>query len=163
MTFKAQVVRRRSDTKNANPGTYVGGPLLNQAPDALVGETNGSVKLDGVDDHISIADSASLDTGDGPLTLEAWVRHSDNAAGWQDLFSKGPNAWSLTFGPGAGHFGLHKSYVAEVTGKDRSTLDTTNFHHYVATKNGRRPGSSSMASTSAGRSTRRSSRTPPFR
>jgi hypothetical protein len=53
-------------------GTYVNGALLGQAS-LLTGDPNGSVSLDGTNDHVRVANAAALQLGSA-FSLEAWIR-----------------------------------------------------------------------------------------
>ena len=55
-----------------NDGSYVAGTTLGQTG-ALTGDTDTAASFDGVDDHVSVADSSSLDLTT-KLTVEAWLK-----------------------------------------------------------------------------------------
>lgn len=62
-----------ADSKGSNPGSYVNSPTL-QATSLVPNEpSNKAAGFDGVDDHVSIAPSASLNMTGG-VTLEAWAK-----------------------------------------------------------------------------------------
>jgi hypothetical protein len=61
-----------ADSRATNHGAFTNGPLLNEAG-ALIGDSDRAAELDGIDDYVSVPDTSSLDLGNGPLTLEAWV------------------------------------------------------------------------------------------
>ncbi|HYI80355.1 MAG TPA: LamG-like jellyroll fold domain-containing protein [Thermoleophilaceae bacterium] len=62
------------DQRAINPGVYVNGAVQG-ATGLLASDTaNKAVALDGVDDHVSVSDSSSLDALTGPVTLEAWIK-----------------------------------------------------------------------------------------
>jgi concanavalin A-like lectin/glucanase superfamily protein/fibronectin type III domain protein/lysyl oxidase len=62
------------DQRAINPGVYVNGAVQG-ATSLLASDTaNKAVALDGVNDHVSVSDSASLDALTGPITLEAWIK-----------------------------------------------------------------------------------------
>ena len=119
---------------NGNKGPYAGGAGLG-ADGALtaVGDSNRAVRLDGVDDHVSVPDRSSLDVGNS-LTIEAWVKR--RTVGSRGVIAqKGIGAFSLWLDPRdrvrfakAGSGDLAVSTVAvPVDGA---------YHHVVATKNG---------------------------
>ena len=66
---------------NGNVGTISG------ATRALAGRFGGALSFDGVNDWVSVADSASLDLTTG-MTLEAWVRPSAAGAPWRTVLIK---------------------------------------------------------------------------
>src|SRR3712207_3682603 len=62
-----------ADSKGTGAGSYVSSPTL-QATSLVPNESsNKAVGLDGVNDHVSIAPSASLNMTGG-VTLEAWAK-----------------------------------------------------------------------------------------
>jgi hypothetical protein len=104
------------------------GPQLNE-PGALVGDTDRAAQLDGANDYVTVPDSASLDLGDGPLTLEAWVKRNVTT-GTGSFFYKGTGAFK--FG-----FNVDKTYVTNVTATlatSTATVTGTAWHHLVVTK-----------------------------
>jgi hypothetical protein len=117
-----------------NPGIYLGSPLLGQ-PGAIVDDTNGAVGLSSLLHRISVPDSSSLDLQDGPLTLEAWIKRSQVGTGFEAIISKGENAYGLFLldnrvvlrKAGVPDGDIARSYI--------SIIDTTTWHHVVATKN----------------------------
>jgi hypothetical protein len=74
------------DQRWTNPGTYGGAFTLGQAgaiandTDAAVAFTNGSV---------TVTDAATLDYGQGPLSIVAWVKRADALTTFQMLWAKG--------------------------------------------------------------------------
>ncbi len=61
------------DQRAVNPGVFVNAPTQG-ATSLLGGDTaNKAVTLDGVDDHVSILSSSSLNIS-APLTIEAWIK-----------------------------------------------------------------------------------------
>jgi Concanavalin A-like lectin/glucanases superfamily len=122
-----------TDSHGSNNGTLSNSPLLGE-PGALAGSFNGSTQFDGTDDYGSIPDAASLDLGDGPFTLEAWVKRNDTPAGWHDIFDKGTGAYQVGFF--GTEFDLAKDGTGVVSGATGAAGDTSAFHHWVVTKNG---------------------------
>jgi hypothetical protein len=122
-----------TDSHGANNGTLSNSPLLNE-PGALAGDFNGAMQFDGTNDYASVPDAASLDLGDGPLTLEAWVQRVDTPAGWHDIFDKGTGAYQVGFF--GTEFDLAKDGTGVVSGATGAASDTTGFHHWVVTKSG---------------------------
>lgn len=74
-----------------NAGTYVGSPVLELAGAVNDGAT--AVRLDGVDDYVSLGDPAngSLDVGAGDFSIECWVRFDAALAADAYLIAKGGN------------------------------------------------------------------------
>jgi hypothetical protein len=121
-----------SDGKGTNHGTYTSGPCLNQ-PGALVGDSNRATLLDGTDDHAVVPHTATLNLGDGPLTLEAWVKRSNAGTAEMNIFQKGASAFQF-------HFFNNEVYGAKDNvasfAKSNITITDTNWHHLVVTKSG---------------------------
>jgi hypothetical protein len=67
---------------NGNGGTLVNGPSWITA-----GKYGGAIHFDGVNDHVRVADSTSLDLG-RTGTVEAWVK-LDTLSRWQGIVAKG--------------------------------------------------------------------------
>jgi hypothetical protein len=71
------------DSADANHGTLQGGVTFENG---VCGQT---FSLDGIDDHVRVADAANLD-GMSQLSLEAWARFDSTPNGkWQWIISKG--------------------------------------------------------------------------
>ncbi len=73
------------DSAGNQPGTYVGGVMLNQTS-LLTADANASVALNGSTGHIVVPDNALLHSVDS-LSLEAWV-NLDVVGTWQTIFFK---------------------------------------------------------------------------
>jgi uncharacterized repeat protein (TIGR01451 family) len=116
-----------------NNGTFTNGAVLNE-PGALAGDSDRAARLDGVNDYVSIPDAASLDIGDGPLTLEAWVKRSTVNTGGISIFQKGASA--VQFGFYLDNTFLSKDNVGTVASSTVAVSDTTTWHHLVVTKSG---------------------------
>ena len=83
---------------NGNAGTISG------ATRALAGRFGGALSFDGVNDWVSVADSASLDLS-ASMTLEAWVRPTTAGASWRTVVMKeqpGQLVYALYGNEGAG-------------------------------------------------------------
>jgi Concanavalin A-like lectin/glucanases superfamily/Fibronectin type III domain len=62
-----------ADQRGLNPGVYANSPILGQASLLETDTANRSVRFDGVNDHVRVANAASLGLS-SPLTLEAWIK-----------------------------------------------------------------------------------------
>ena len=74
-----------ADARSQNPGTYTNGVAL-----GAVGAQNdgtSAASCDGVDDHVLVANSASLQATEG--TLEAWVKTTAPGTGHRGIVVKG--------------------------------------------------------------------------
>ncbi len=106
---------------NGNGGTLVNGPAW-----IATGKYGGAINFDGANDHVRVADSASLDRG-ATGTVEAWVK-LDTLNRWQSVVAKGSansdpghnyaiqlnssNRWICVLGNGTGRILLQSSSVA---------------------------------------------------
>jgi hypothetical protein len=126
-----------ADSQGTNTGTFSGAPLLNP-PGAINGDPNSATEWTASTSYGSVPDANSLDLGDGPLSLEAWVKRNDNGTGMQTILQKGTNAYQ--FGFYNNKIGLYKytgSGVGTIIAQSSGTqTDMTAYHHYVATKTG---------------------------
>ena len=118
---------------NGNAGTYGGGPVLG-VPGAVAGDT--AVSLHGVDDHVVVPDSPTLDVGDS-LSLEAWIKR-DTADLTHQVFNKGSGGFHLVVMDrfNGNQVWLRKAGVTTVARSDGGVPADGRFHHVVATKNG---------------------------
>jgi glucose/arabinose dehydrogenase len=118
---------------SGNAGTVLG------ATRTVAGRYGGALSFDGVNDWVTVADSASLDLT-GAMTLEAWVRPTTSAPDWRTVLLKeqpGGLAYSLYAGSGSSG---PSGYVF-VGGNDRGTpavgmLATDTWTHLAVTYGG---------------------------
>jgi hypothetical protein len=115
-----------------NNGVFTNGVLLNE-PGALAGDSNRAARLDGTNDYVTVPDATSLDLGDGPLTLEAWVKRSDVNTAGISIFQKGASA--VQFGLYLDGTFLSKDNIGTVV-SSTTTVTGTSWHHLVVTKTG---------------------------
>jgi uncharacterized delta-60 repeat protein len=120
-----------ADAHGANNGGYRNGVLLGR-PSALLHDANASAGFDGANDYVSVADHASLDTGDR-FTLEAWVKRSSSSSSTKTVLSKGSGSWRLSFVNDV--LTLTKAGAGTIAKASVSTTDDR-FHHLAATKSG---------------------------
>jgi hypothetical protein len=83
------------DQRAINPGVFVNGAVQG-ATSLLAGDTaNKAVTLDGVNDHVSVLSSSSLNIA-APLTLEAWIKPTavPAAGSFASIVTK-PDSYSL--------------------------------------------------------------------
>lgn len=121
-----------TDAFGTNSGTLTGSPLLN-VEGALVGDFNGAANFNGTSQYASVPDAPSLDVGDGPLSVEAWVKRNDAVAGYHNIFGKGA---ALQWGFNGSDYRLTKPGVGVIANAAGAATDTTGYHHWVATKSG---------------------------
>jgi large repetitive protein len=124
---------RASDETGNNAGTYNGGVTLGQ-PGAIQGDTNTGVRLNGSTGYISVPNSPSLQTGDN-LSLEIWVKRNSLGTD-QRLFHKGTGSAVLHLSASNNRIRFAKSGGGDIAFSTVPVIDTTKWHHIVATKNG---------------------------
>jgi hypothetical protein len=117
-------------------GTFTGSPLINTI--GGTSDLNSSTQWLSSSTYADVPDNSTLDVGDGPFSVEAWVRRAVTGTTMQTILQKGTGAYQ--FGFYNNKIGLYKytgggvgTIIAQSTG---TQTDTTAFHHYVATKNG---------------------------
>jgi len=131
--------------EGAGNTTYDGGPndndgtLCNMAPTAWVGGKYGkALSFDGVDDYVSVPDSSSLDSTTEKLTIEMWIKTSQQTVG--GIIMKG-DGWSSA--PYNIHM-LSSGYLRTelLGGGEYAWMDTTvtvddgSWHHVALVYNG---------------------------
>jgi uncharacterized repeat protein (TIGR01451 family) len=121
-----------ADSRGANTGTYTNGPVLNVAG-ALAGDSDRSAQLDGTNDYVTVPDANSLDVGDGPFTLEAWIKRSSVDTARLDIFAKGSGAYQ--FGLSSDNTFLGRSTIGTIM-SSTTTVTGTAWHHLVVSKSG---------------------------
>ena len=118
-----------ADSAGTNPGTYAGGPTLNQ-PGLLTGDPSTAVRFDGVNDQVTVPSSASLNQT-SRLSITAWF--TANAGGWDQprnprILQKGINDSQYRL---LVEFGLLKFEIAGV-GMVTVAPPSTGVRHFVA-------------------------------
>jgi len=115
---------------NGHDGTYTSSPTLG-ATGAIKGDNDTAVDFV-ANSYVQLTDHADFDTGDGPLTVEAWVKRV-TIGGTGDVWSKGTQG-NMLFESGTNKMrvGNESGAVVNETG---STTDT-NWHHWLFTHNG---------------------------
>lgn len=120
---------------NGNHATAATGTAVYSQPGPIASETSDkAILFDNDPTYFDIPDHATLDVGD-VFTWEAWVKRTvTGPSSWEVIAHKGANS-------GAMGFNGDRLFLSKVTSfiLVESTItitDTTNWHHYVATKNG---------------------------
>jgi hypothetical protein len=116
------------DLMGGTSGTVVG-TVTRDVPGATGGSDDGAIEFPGTGtNRVTVADQTKLDLGDGPYTIEAWVKVNAHK-NYNCLISKGTNGYEL-FLDAAGKINTGKSDVAiEYTGSTVLSLDE--WHHIV--------------------------------
>lgn len=121
------------DYMGVQNGTYTGGYTQNQTG-ALLGDSDPAVLLNGSTGYINVPDHNSLDLGDGPMTIECWIKRTNTTAAEQKFGNRGNLSWELRIT--SGHFFYFGQYGVGTIVETTTTVNDTNWHHMVATKNG---------------------------
>jgi hypothetical protein len=93
--------------------------------------------FDGTGDFLTIADTAILDFGTQPFTIEAWV-YVSSFANYPFLFSKyasGLNSWFVQLESSAIYFGFDAN-VSSNYGTFATTINTNQWTHIAAARSG---------------------------
>ncbi len=126
-----------TDQAGANDGTAAGGPASGTS--LITSGGDGSLVLDGVDDEITVADDASLDTA--AFTLEAWVSVDVGAADFDVLAMKTTSSawndgWGLHWQNGGLRFWVNDYNIqsAGFSNHIEAALTTGVVHHVVCVR-----------------------------
>jgi hypothetical protein len=116
------------DFMGGTSGTVVG-TVTRDVPGATGGSDDGAIEFPGTGtNRVTVADQTKLDLGDGPYTIEVWVK-VDAHKNYNCLISKGANGYEL-FLDAAGKINTGKSDVAiEYVGS--TVLSLGEWHHIV--------------------------------
>jgi Concanavalin A-like lectin/glucanases superfamily len=125
-----------ADELGAAPGSYLSGPVLGVSG-ALAGDASTAVRLDGVDDRVSMGDPAGLDFGTSDFSVEAWIRTTVN--GERTVVSKRPSSgpyWQLTVTDDSGHVGAIRVNASDGASTRQAygparRVDDGAWHHVV--------------------------------
>jgi hypothetical protein len=91
---------------NGNNGTLVNAPTWN------TGQSGSALRFDGVNDHVSVPNSATLNSTTSQIAVAGWVYHEANQAGWRVLATRQyGTSWDDQFTLGlldnTARFGVH--------------------------------------------------------
>jgi hypothetical protein len=126
-----------ADETGTAAGTYSGGTLLG-APGAILSDTDTAVRLDGVDDLVTMGDptDGSLDFGTGDFSVEAWLKTTVN--GERAVVSKRSSGayWQFTVTDDSGHTGEVRANISDGAVSKQVygppvRVDDGNWHHVV--------------------------------
>jgi hypothetical protein len=116
---------------NGNTGTITGAARA-------TGRAGGALAFDGLDDWVTVADSASLDLTTG-MTLEAWVNPTTISGRWRTVLLKeapGGMAYGLYAGEDAGRPSGHVYTTSEVDTRGTAGLPLNTWSHLAVTYDG---------------------------
>jgi PKD repeat protein len=113
-----------ADQMGSSPGTYTGKYILGQ-PGPLPGNT--AVAFGPAPGYVTVPDSAKVDFGDGPFTLEFWAKRAGTGSGY--VMNKGTGGYGVFFSGGDQRLYVEK-VNAQVTAHESGTTDTA-WHDWV--------------------------------
>ena len=114
-------------------GTYLDQCTLGAAG-ALANDPDTAVDLDGTSARVSVAPYAGLETGDGPLTIELWLKRARTNRE-EIVLSKGADGYEITIAKN-GFVEFHKSGDRRIAVSTAKISDTASWHHLVVAKSG---------------------------
>ena len=132
------------DSKGTVNGVYTNGPTL-AAAGAIAGSANGSVSLDGTNDHVAMGDVYDF-SGTAPFSVEAWINRGSLNEGshrrWiVDKYKPGgASGWALTIEPNSRPSPQRIAFERSGASSDLLTGTTATvagrWYHVVATYDG---------------------------
>ena len=125
-----------ADQRAANPGTYLGTPALGAASLLNTDTTNKSVRFDGVNDAVRVADANSLDFTNR-ITLEAWIKPNllPAAGNFTSIVSKA-ESYSLQFNGPRLEFTVIQNGTRKRLQAPAGSIATGQTYHVVGTFDG---------------------------
>ena len=121
---------------NSNNGTLTNGPVWNGPTDSQVGLGKSSMKFDGVNDYVTVADNATLDPGTA-ITVEAWI-NIDAFSGTPSVVGKrtSGNVGGYLLSPNASGTLFFYIYDAAWYNASGGTLTANRWYHIAGTYDG---------------------------
>ncbi len=125
-----------ADERGANPGTYTNAPTLGATSLLATDTANKAVSFDGVNDHVKVPSSASLQLT-STLSLEAWIKPTSLPASgtFASILTK-PESYSLQFNGPLLEFTIMQSGVRKRLQAPSGTIVAGQTYHVVATYDG---------------------------
>ncbi len=127
------------DSAVGNDGTATGTPTRDVVNSILIGADDGAVSFPTVNDFITAPDSADLDLGDGPFSIEFWAQRVTDTGAFEIALNKGVNGYSVGVGgfdPESDNLTLGKRGVAVLAYSTPTIPADSSWHHYVITRSG---------------------------
>jgi hypothetical protein len=119
---------------NGNTGTYGGGPTLG-ATGALAGDSDTATSFDGVNDNVSVPDSAALDLN-GSFSIEFWAKQTSFTNTSPGIVNKGSSTTADGYLISAGNTGILTFKRNNVTVATAAGALTAGYKHFVLTYDG---------------------------
>jgi Concanavalin A-like lectin/glucanases superfamily len=114
-------------------GMYAGQCTLG-ATGALAHDTNTGVFLNGTSALVSVPADAALEVGDGPLTVELWLKRARTNRE-EIVLSKGAGGYEIAIAKN-GFVELRRSGAGRIAVSTVKISDTSSWHYLVITKSG---------------------------
>ena len=115
-----------ADQQVSSPGTYKGSYALGKAG-ALSGDTNTAISVGPSAGYVTVPDSAKVDFGDGPFTLEFWAKRSGTGSGY--VMNKGTGGYGVFFASADQRLHFEKVNTQN-TAQESGTTDQA-WHYWV--------------------------------
>ena len=120
-----------ADQQGSSPGTYKGSYTLGQAG-ALSGDTDKSINVGPGTGYVTAPDSAKVDFGDGPFTIEFWAKRAGTGSGY--VINKGNGSYGVFFSGSDKKIHFEK-VNAQVTAQESGTTDQA-WHYWAIVQGG---------------------------
>ena len=120
-----------ADQQASSPGTYKGSYTLGQAG-ALSGDTDKSINVGPGTGYVTVPDSAKVDFGDGPFTIEFWAKRAGTGSGY--VINKGNGSYGVFFSGSDKKIHFEK-VNAQVTAQESGTTDQA-WHYWAIVQGG---------------------------
>lgn len=138
------------DSIGTNHVTTVGGTPTYGVAGALLGDADKGVTFDASGDYFSVPDATPLDLGDGPFSIEFWLKRTTDTGAYETVLSKGTNGYSVAVGGPSGgapiddKLVLIKDNVSVLSQSTTSVPADSSWHHYVITRTATRGAGSTI-------------------
>jgi hypothetical protein len=125
-----------ADQRASNPGTYLNSPTLGSGSLLATDAANTSVRFDGVNDYVNVADANSLDLT-SKITLEAWIKPNllPAAGSFASLMTKA-ESYSLQFNGPQLEFTIIQNGARKRLQAPAGTIAAGQTYHVVGTYDG---------------------------
>ncbi len=122
------------DSKGTNHVTVVGGTPTYGQTGAIVGDSNKAIDFNASADFFTVPDSASLDLGNGPFSIEVWARRDTDTGTWAGAVNKGTNAYAVALTNTDDKWELGMAGVTVLAKESGTTPANGTWHHFVVTR-----------------------------
>ena len=115
-----------ADQQGSSPGTYTGSFALGKAA-ALSGDSNTAIGVGPSAGWVSVRDSAKVDFGDGPFTIEFWAKRAGTGSGY--VINKGTGDYGVFFSGSAQKL-IFEKVNTQTTAQETGTTDQA-WHYWA--------------------------------